>query len=522
MSASTKRRGRHGHAVTLTTVVVSVLLHAFVVGMILWERSSTAPVEAVTVEAVEVELVEEPPEETAEEKPVEINLADILPNFSQAEEALTPKNASEADSQDTEKTESTDTAESASESEKTEAVEKADAEAPQDSASQAEAAESEAAESETAPESATSPETADTPEAPDADAPAEETAGEQNSTDAIAEKLASLPPPSPIATGLGTPDSLYGREGSGPNALADPTEAETAAATDTPSDTPVPETAAPPQAEPSEEPPTEATPARSAAQSDTDGEATTPAPETETAESALPEGELNDSESDARLAMLATESPDAELSQPTEAEEAATSTEEATAPLTDETAPEEPAAPPAAASEGEETGEAAAELVDPLALADTPVRYRENPLPVANPDREAVPDDALPKTAAPAPAGGISEALRQALASGLFGSGPSGIGSGTASQVAYTEALRSAIAPLFFNEMRNIDARGTAVVELVIARSGEVISAKLVQRSSSDALNAAALYAARGASYPPLPSDVKGDRQAFHIPLRAR
>lgn len=541
MSASTKRRGVRGYAANGPAIVVSVLLHVFVVAAILWE-SNTRPVEAVTVDSINVELV------------------DFSPSFAEGEEALQASEASASEAEETESTEEPAEAEGTEETAEAETTETETAEAEaaegEESAAEAteaeaeaEAAESEAAEAETAEAEATEAETteADASEADaneaaaaeEATAEAQEAAAAATETDAIAQQIAALPPPSPIATAVGTPDSLYGGDGRGPNVLADPSTeestAESASETEAP---PVPDAPAPAAEGASND-------ATGAPQQNAqpDSEATPEEPTEETAPAAnttedppasqLPEDPDNETADDARLAILAREDPFATLTSPTEAEGAPPTASEAAPPspdaqsetdaLTDAETADGPPPPPGETPQEPVT---TPQPVDPLALADTPVRYRENPLPVPNPipDRETTPDAPPVQYATPAaPAGGLSEALRLALSSGLFGAtGSPGLGSEATSQVAYTEAVRSAIAPLFFNAMRDVNASGTVVVEVVIRRDGTVSGAKVVQGSGNDVFDRAALFSARGARYPPLPPDITRDSLTVHIPLRAR
>jgi TonB family protein len=89
-------------------------------------------------------------------------------------------------------------------------------------------------------------------------------------------------------------------------------------------------------------------------------------------------------------------------------------------------------------------------------------------------------------------------------------------------EVAYTQAVRSAVAPQFFAAMSGLQATGTAIVEVVIGRSGSVRSTRMVRSSGDRALDAASLTAVQSASYPPIPEDVAGEELTIHIPLRAR
>ncbi|GAB5376403.1 MAG: hypothetical protein AcusKO_28650 [Acuticoccus sp.] len=549
MSASTKRRGVRGYAANGPAIVVSVLLHVLVVAAILWE-SNTRPVEAVTVDSINVELVDFSPSFAEGEEALQASEA----SASEAEESESTQEAAEAEgTEETAEAETTET--ETAEAEAAEGQESA-AEASEAEASEAEASESEAAEADTAEADATEAQAeateaetteadateTDATEAAAADDAASETAEDAaaaTETDAIAQQIASLPPPSPIATAVGTPDSLYGGDGRGPNVLADPSTeestAESASETEAP---PVPDTPAPAAEGASND-------ATGAPQQNAqpDSEATPEDPTEETAPAAsttenppasvLPEDPDNETADDARLAILAREDPFATLTSPTEAEGAPPAASEAAPPspdaqsetdaLTDAETADGPPPPP---GETPQEPVATPQPVDPLALADTPVRYRENPLPVPNPiaDRETTPDARPVQYATPAaPAGGLSEALRLALSSGLFGAtGAPGLGSEATSQVAYTEAVRSAIAPLFFNAMRNVNASGTVVVEVVIRRDGTVSGAKVVQGSGNDVFDRAALFSARGARYPPLPPDITRDSLTVHIPLRAR
>lgn len=488
------------HRGLTAAVLVSVLLHAVVLGLIVWKKSPPAH-ETAAVEAVEVELV---PEEGEEETQIP-NLDLSLDAVTAAEEAALAQKQGSEESADSEEA---PTAEDASQSEPA----GGEAEAAETEAAEAEAAEAEAETAE-ANELEAAQELAQEQEQEQAEQQEAETAAVEDDTAGNAPDAEAIggPPPSPIPLAVGTPTTLYGDAGSGAEGAALPTEAEAADEAAAPpalneAETGTSDTAGTDQAEDTATPQdAEATAARSepVPAEDATAEADEPAEDTPVAAISEPEPGEATWGGEADIVSDAMQAPE-------DAPEEAPAANEA--PPT-----EDPADAPTETAEPEEDTLAGSELA-----ATTPSDQPGFKLPLPKPQRE--PSEVVGNGAAPASAAtsqvSLSDALREALAAGFGGAGEAG--RGQVAEVAYTEAVRSAIAPLFFSAMRNVSGSGQVVVAVVIRRDGSVRSAEVVQGSGNTDLDRASLYAAKSAPYPALPPDVTSETLTVHIPLRVR
>ncbi|MBJ3775679.1 energy transducer TonB [Acuticoccus mangrovi] len=275
----------------------------------------------------------------------------------------------------------------------------------------------------------------------------------------------TMAPASPVRFDLGTPNALEGSDAAGPEGGATESDADTP-----PTDTPPTDTAATP-------------------------EATAAPAESETTSEAAHDRETDEPASD-------------DAASETEAAEGAPSE-------TDEPMPLAALDPEASSWDGPTSGTATEPLQDPAEhspAADEPSDDTE-PLSERTPPDETVAETVVVPMPNP---------QRQAAVEGTASESGESDGASEAAQVAYTEAVRRAIAPGFFSAMRTVSGSGVVVIEVAIERSGRVQSAELMQSSGSPALDAASLKAAREAPYPPLPPAVVQDPLRVLIPLRAR
>ncbi|MEM6848341.1 MAG: TonB family protein [Pseudomonadota bacterium] len=333
-------------------------------------------------------------------------------------------------------------------------------------------------------------ETAETTEEPPTEAGAEATAA---TPEEVVRERGTPPGFVPINPNIGAPTALVGGRGSAVDETAEATEvsgegeAEGEALPDiTETDEAAEEVAEAESAEVAEAEPAE--PVEEAADTPTEEVVETAEVEpSEVAEAEVP-GEV--------------EPTDVE---PTEAE-APVEPEEALAAEASEAAGEEALTPP-----GELDGDLEGVEEDaPSALDDVLVS-------------EAPADDviAVPRNKPPVPATSVTSRGVPAVSWAAALSAPPQIARPDSAAIGYTEAIRSAVAPIFFSLMASVPSSGTVMVDVRIARDGSVLDARLSQTSGSFDLDTAALKAVKTAQYPPLPPEIRENALRVRIPLRA-
>ncbi len=492
------------HRGLTAAVLVSVLLHAVVLGLIIWKKSPPAH-ETAAVEAVEVELVEETGEEETQIPNLDLSL-DAVTAAEEAALAQKQGNEQSSESEEAPAAEETSKTEAAGEAEAAETAETetAAAETAESTSAEAESAEAEAEPSEVSEAEPVTEQAQEQEQEPESAATEDDTAG-----NAPGAETAGGPPPTPVPLAVGTPTTLYGDAGSGAEGAALPADvaAEETAAPPAPNEneTGTSDTAGTEQAEEADMPQeTEAAAAQSA-----------PAPAEDAA------ADADEPAQDAPVAAVSDPAPGeatwgSAADTASDAMQAPQDAPEAAAAANEVPPAEEPADTPAEATPLEDT------LADSELAATTPSDQPGFALPLPKPQRQ--PSEVVGTGATPAATAtsqvSLSDALREALAAGFGGAGEAG--RGQVAEVAYTEAVRSAIAPLFFSAMRNVSGSGQVVVAVVIRRDGSVRSAEVVQGSGNTELDRASLYAAKSAPYPALPPDVTSETLTVHIPLRVR
>ena len=414
--------------------MLSVLLHAAVIGAVMWEPAEALP-EPPPVEAIEVEIVpaEDAPEPPApEEQPEpEPTLEELRLNFEDSDETPTELEALATDSTP----------------------------APTDAAAEGDPEQAAAA--------------SDDPSAQDGS----DGGGQAPGGDPGAEA------PVPVELNAGAPDSLFGESATGED--GDTEAASTGGEEGEEAETEAPE----PEAE-----------TAVSEETGTPSSADAAAEETEPQESPTEETVTEDTPTEDTPAEAADE----------------TGTELPDILTSDQPAEDSISAPGGEASEQADT----AEDVEPTDDLEDPIGItRDLVVPVPNPQRAA--RNTLPEQIDTTQLT-LNQALRAALAEGVGVAGSGEADGQRSAQVAYTEAVRAAVAPRFWNEMRSVSASGLVVVEIVILRNGTVQAARIVDSSASGELDNAALTATQIASYPPFPPTMEGDQLIVHIPLRAR
>ncbi|MEM9224527.1 MAG: TonB family protein [Pseudomonadota bacterium] len=502
-----------GKGAGLTNAIgVSLFLHLGILLAVVWDNEVEA-FEPNVVEAIPVELVLQLPEQSPNfsENEVQRMLTDSA--SSTAEEAaaeISEKPASAAAQQ----------TETADETEQADAQQQATAESAATAAEQAqEAAATQEARSPSSAEA--DEETASEPQKPTESDAAHAQGAMANG---ILTEQARNAPIAPIFQNLGAPTSLYGGNPSGEPSAApdanvdeDATENVTGPPPESGEERNEEETASQVTDETAREEPVDATPNSEEQSEEAEQEASEPR-ETETEEA-----EVKDADAVAREAS-GVQSPERQSDSADRSGDPATQSEDVSEVPTEIAALSQEAVERSATT-------APNSLLEETSPTEAPKEEQtpteEIPRPIPNPNRHAenepteeeaeATEEAIEDTTPT-----LQEALQAALAMDAFSDGGMALGRGEAAQVAYTEAVRSAVAPGFFRAMNGVNASGMALVDVVIRRGGTVQSAKLVESSGVPGLDNAALAAAQTAPYPRLPPDVEGETLLVRIPFRAR